>query len=654
MGRGSGELVFAGDNDPAKGFTNTDANRDLVKDETVIRELVQNALDSGSGVRTVRFVLADVPIKQIFGLSEYRAAFEAACRYLGADEPATGRQMINRIEKALRSKRLRCLVCCDNGEGIGEQELRALYGSGRSTKRASGRGSVGHGHLTAFVPSDLRYVLYAGQRLTSEGNLSQTFGGHAIVATHVVTSGNRRTQRSADGYIREKQSRRQSTLFDVERGGDQVPAPLASLMPSDESGSAVMITAYNPVVPIRDIELMVLAASTRHFLVAVFDGSLVVKFQNSTGIEHTLDPRALQAHVNAIRPDRNHRSALRTLRTLQDPSSQMANDVVRSALGDGVRIWIRPRLRGDEPSTHRVSVFRDGMWIQDNTTNYLQPRHFSGTEPFDAVIDLDSTMPNSMGALVREAEGASHLQITPSELNNPSALVDCFSKLRELLIANARQTSTSEPYAPPQLRLTGTSIDSSPMPRRRPKRPAPEPSVVSNGGVDHEAVLRDGIAALPAPPHSASDALTQDPDDQADTEKTDRSVRPGTSTGLSTSCRPDPQDICVFHVAWSAAGRGFRSGATDLSLVLPSGTDQTSRHRIAPGYLTIASVRHQGQQIDLGSSGRKQVRIANPRSSDSATVHVAEAEAAALGADRGLVEAVLFHRLATTTGPDRP
>ena len=208
MGSPYGELVFAVDNNPPQGFTNTDANRDQVKDEIVIRELLQNALDSGTGTRAVRFVLDEVAASRIFGLDRYREAFEHACRYLAEDEPPTGKQMIKRIQRALNRDSLRCLFCYDDGNGIAEAELRSLYGSGRSTKRAAGRGSVGHGHLTSFVPSDLRYVLYAGRHAGANGDLSETFGGHAIVASHIVTAGNGNTQRSADGFIRQRRAQR--------------------------------------------------------------------------------------------------------------------------------------------------------------------------------------------------------------------------------------------------------------------------------------------------------------------------------------------------------------------------------------------------------------------------------------------------------------
>ena len=641
-------LTFAVDNDPPKGFSNTDANRDQVKDEIVIRELLQNALDSGAGSRRVRFVLKRLPVAEIFGINEYRDAFEFACDYLRDSEPPTGLQMIRRVQKALKRKTLECLFCCDDGAGIGETELRSLYGSGRSTKRTAGRGSVGHGHLTAFVPSDLRYVLYGGRRAEPDGSLRETFGGHAIVATHIVSNAQSRIQRSADGFIRQERPDGQDALFDHERGGTSIPSAIAAQMYPDSSGSAVMIVAYKPVQAAADPNRLILAAAARHFLVAILDGALRVAFTDAAGTERSLTSQSLPLHVEIITPDGRRRSLRRTLRTLQDPGSRISGEQVEEALGPGARVWIRPRLEADETTSHRVSVFRDGMWIQDNTTNYLQPRHFTGTEPFDAVVDLDSGARGGMGKLVRDAEGASHLQITPSELDNPTALVERFQYLRELLKEHARQDSSSETYAPPQLRLTGSSISTSAIPKRRPKRPDSDPDHADE--IEQEKTQGGDPTNTPSSP--APDPQ-HDPAETADRTKTDQAVKAGNSTGVSTSCRPDPRDPCLFHIAWSAAGRGFAAGAADLSLALPSGTDQTSRHRLPPEYLTIVSVRQDHELLNVPPTGRKQVRISNPDRTGTATVRVAPAVADAVGADRGLVKAVLFHRSRASHTKDR-
>ena len=49
-------LVFRDDNGPTQGFTNLHANRDQTKDDIVVRELLQNALDAGEWAKDSRFL----------------------------------------------------------------------------------------------------------------------------------------------------------------------------------------------------------------------------------------------------------------------------------------------------------------------------------------------------------------------------------------------------------------------------------------------------------------------------------------------------------------------------------------------------------------------------------------------------------------------
>ena len=193
----------------------------------------------GNGPRTVDFYLEDMLLSDIPFISEYRQAFKDARGYYEPGEPTTGKQVISRIDSTLSDEDgvVQSLVCCDDGEGIGPKELRSLYNSGRSTKSSAGRGSVGHGHLTAFAPSDLRYVLYAGRQ--SDGR--ETFGGHALLATHIVEQedNGKRRQLSSDGFIRRVG---EDVPFDEETGGSVIPGSLVdapeALKPSSADTSA--------------------------------------------------------------------------------------------------------------------------------------------------------------------------------------------------------------------------------------------------------------------------------------------------------------------------------------------------------------------------------------------------------------------------------
>ena len=635
-------LVFGEDHNPKQGFTNLSANRDQVKDDIVVRELIQNALDAGQGKRSVRFLLIDTLRDDIPHIAEYIQAFNSAREHCIDGEPSTGKQVIHRIDEALvpADHRVPCLVCSDDGAGIGESELRSLYSSGRSTKLTSGRGSVGHGHLTAFAPSDLRYVLYAGRCEA----MTETFGGHALVATHIVQdSDGREIQKSADGFIRENRLDGQRVLFDSERGGKTIPEPLKGYVPRAR-GSAVMIVGYRPLSDIDAAELIV-SASARHFLVAIFDETLTVSLQTGAGqsVHSKLNRKALRKCFVAMASQRDKKASLRMLSTLEAIGSQLPEEDT-APLGTGVRIWLRSPLADDETSK-RVSIFRDGMWIENNNSRFLAPRHFPGVQPFDAVVDLSSETEGSFGWLVREAEGASHLQIKPKEIADGDLrrqLTDKMKALRDVISENALRADDAEDYAPPQLRLLGASAKITAPPRRRP--PRYEPDLEDPTPVPDEKPLPEGPPS-PAPPTPDPHPPEPVPQPRGDRDETEKTVKAGNSSGLSTSCRPDLGNAGVFYVSWNAADGKFHGGNAELRMILPSGTDQTSRHKIAPEHLRITSATFAGRKIKPSRDRPKELRLTRPPASGSVVVQVDVERVQTLDAmDLGLVEAELVHR----------
>lgn len=687
-------LVFREDSGPTQGFTNLHANRDQTKDDIVIRELLQNSLDAGKGPKKVNFYAKNFLLDDIPFMREYQRAFEYSREHCEKDEPPTGKQIIQRIDSLLSSKngRLQCLICSDNGSGISSEDLRSLYSSGRSTKLSSGRGSVGHGHLTAFAPSDLRYVLYAGRR----GDGGNTFGGHALLATHIIyTEGgadNRRQQRSFDGFIRNAED---AAIFDEESGGTVIPEPLCDYLHTDH-GSAVMIVGYRPISNAKPCSLadLILSAAARHFLVAVNDRILEVGFTsqndpeevtdktaaNTSSLSSTMLPKrftqpadvilnhsSMEACIEKIKSIRERRVAERTLHTLRHHDSQLPRTVV-SKLGAGVRIWFRNQLRPEEPRT-RVSIFRDGMWIEDNTKGRLQPRHFSEVEPFDAVVDLDSSEESSFGHLVREAEGASHLHISPKEIvdrNRQRELINKLGDLREILVSQATPSDPSQDYEPPELKLLGAVSYVGTLPKARPPRSepkatgpkeAPQEKPVSPGdplgpGDDHALEFNDNNPNTPEggnPTVTGNGNLNEEDERERrkarERVKTDEIVKAGNSTGLSSSCRPDMHDAGVFHISWVAVEGKLHGGDLGLRLILPSGTDWTSRRKIEPEYLAIVPMSASGGSLKRVKGFPKEIRVTRPEARGSAIVRIDPVHDGELqGADLSLIAAEPVHR----------
>ena len=644
------QLVFAAYNGPQQGFTNNDVDRDRTKDPIVIRELVQNGLDAaGTSVVKVSLRLADVPVIEIPHINEYRTAFESARSYLEADEPSTGKHAIDRIHAALNRNKILCLFCIDDGKGIDPEALRGLYSSGRSTKRSSerSRGSVGNGHLTAFAPSDLRYVLYAG--LCADG--TATFGGHAILATHrIETTAERVEERSHHGYVRE--DRDQLALFAEERAGDHIPRVMSKYLKSQsrqrskyissETGSVIMITGYNPVFD-RDPDAgLFLGSTAQHFTVAAFDGSLTVDYAYGQETLETLDSDSISYWVQSIQNGRDKRRTLRTLRTLE-----MGEQLETNRIGEGVQIWFRRSIDPDEIDRPRVAMFRDGMWIRDNP-NGLEPRFFPDVRPFDAVVDLDSS--REFGSLVKEAEGVSHLEINSREITNTRRkrrLNSLMSDLKDLLVKAAVPIGDVEDYEPPELKIflaAEAVMKTIPPPRPRkskeieedlpiePPKPKPDPP------------------EPPEPPDPPEPPEPPDPPDPPEPRpgpepKPKPSLRPGRTTGLLVSCRPHSYNSDRFLVSWRTEGSALPSGAAGLRLFVPSGTDRASASHVPPRYLDMISVTGVGSSISpYCTAGGQEAVIIEPFG--VAVVIIDSNQAAELqhGQELGLVRAELVHR----------
>lgn len=611
-------LEFRPDNAPVMGFTSLDADRDRGSDARTVRELVQNALDASVGERcTVVFKSFKAAHDDIPHMKEYTEAFNAAEALLGDDEPAAGRSVVARIQACLHQPEIDCLACVDYGSGIGPPQLRSLYGSGRSTKLSSGRGSVGHGHLTAFAPSDLRYVLYGGRSVDGV----ETFGGHAVLATHKMSG----DQRHYDGFVRRVlDNGRVTSDFSAESGGSHLPPMMRGLLPPPgRSGSAVVMLGHSPLsssaVP---LEHGVLCSIACGFAVAVHDGGLEARFGRHRCDRGTLRELAERAH--------DRWESVRALRSVQTLGSEGSGLDVPSGLGCGVRVWMRP-AGGPGELRPRVSLFRDGMHIADNAavSARFAPGNFAEYEPFDAVVDLSSD--GEFGRLVRAAEGASHSEVRPGEVADPADRARLTRLLRELhgLIecSAVPRSSSQADYRPPELRLGmhGLGPKIRPAPRPPPPPLPPSPAPLPNPDPDP--------APLPNP-----------------VPRPDRpSPPPGSPAGISVSCRPDYGRSRLYRVSWRTSG-SWR-GALALRMMLPSGTDQSSAETVRPRWLAVSHADVCGTKIFPDAHGE----VVLPSGEGSAVVTLKDGDAVS-ALDRGLVDASVVRRKrradGRTDGPD--
>ncbi len=598
-----------------------------------MRELIQNSLDSGASdgsSLSVEFHYDQVQLTKIPCIKDYEAALHA-CEQTrkGQEQSPTERTVHSRMQQALRDPSVAVLTCVDNGKGIGPEAIRSLYGTGATTKPNRGRGSVGVGHLTAFAPSDLRYVLYAGRHAPAADGRTETFGGHAMLAT--ARSNSRpdrehpdREQWAADGFIMPFEADQRAMFVSEAQGVPVLPDLLRrKLSDSTGSGSAVAICGYRPIKeakPDEDLGKRMLTAVARNFTVAIHDGSLTVDYWLSGERIESLTKAELEGYLKSIKDQRRNRDgagprgqiAYRVWETLTSAHTKRLIDDT-----DGLRLWFR-RLSPGERS--HVSVFRDGMWITGGCPR-LRYSDFDGFNPFDAVLDVrqsDPPDPLSLATLIREAEGASHLKITLSEIardKDRGHLEERLEKLRVLLRDTAGALSKKR-WTPEWLRIFTATEHGRPEVRQRAK-PKPQDELLSPEVGIKEPVIDDSV-----------------PGDEQPVAGPNGGPRPilprpvGASKGHCPAIRTTPlgveRDRITF--AWQSPEAAACVG---IRVALPSGSDETDKEKNKAKWLKIRALQCDSRAGSLRTvvpdrNDPYEVRLTNPPQQGSATIELSE------------------------------
>ena len=260
--------------------------------DTMIRELVQNALDAGNraGRETIKIEISleKVKTKSIPAYAEYKTRFEAACRtqeekgcFVQAKSIAEG------ITKALNSESTDILWVTDNGEGLGPRHMENLLSDGQSMKSdAASTGSYGNGHMTSFPASNLRYLLYGGvfnpenQTMRSGDNTSnKLFAGHTILATHLYEG----EIFGKDGFLVDallKNDLFNRFQFYNSSFPELIDEKLVHIENEFETGSAVGILAFNKFNRFdthQEVIECICRVIASHFTPAIFSGKIEVK-----------------------------------------------------------------------------------------------------------------------------------------------------------------------------------------------------------------------------------------------------------------------------------------------------------------------------------------------------------------------------------------
>ena len=609
------------------GFASPHINRESVTEEVVVRELLQNALDASlnSGPMAVEFRHESIPTQDLPLIKDYMAAFNAARTHREdkVDSPAE-RQAIDRIRGCLHSdnRTTKVLACVDRGRGIDTTALRSLYNTGDTTK-ATGRGSVGLGHLTAFAASDLRYVLYAGRNAAGQ----ETFGGHAILATSSIDG----KQRDAHGYIRGAEERRGSPASKA-RGSSNIPALVRGWLPVAGSGSVAAILGYGPTVRTVSgrLEKTLLAAAAKSFVVAIHQDGLTVDCRVDGTIKASLDKDTLAAALMPTRDQQRRRLGLGVLgreawaayETLQTGKLLPGGEEL-----DGVSIWARDLAAGERTL---VCMFREGMWITSHAPQ-LQNTHFANLAPFCAVVNVEDPSAgadeNSICALVREAEGETHSQIRPSEITDADkkkSLEEALKRIAEVLRAEGKP-SVGQVVEPDQLRIfRGSLLTPAPAPPVRRQETEDPPEEVADtdtagddgGGSDDGGDSGDG---------GGSDGGGGDSGGSGSGSGTGPTRRRVSARGNTTGIRVASRHLEArqWSVVWRA--ESVRSGGLRVMAVLPSGTDETTERQLSDTVLKIAWVEIRDRRIEPTSDSEgREVRLPEASDAGEAVVELAE------------------------------
>ena len=608
------ELIFPETGSP-QGFSSLAMARWDGKPEPIVRELLQNCLDAAREAERPRaevcFTIAERPLADLPGIDAYRKAFVAACEERASAPGAGEKRSIKGIEGVLESGCARLLFCRDNGVGLDAGGLDRVLTEG-NTDKATGGGTTGVGHLTAFAASDLRYVLYGGRSLSGDA-----VSGHAVLASH-RSPDSPDTGIGGDGYL--LRPGQKSLFARGDKYSGRVPPLLADEMARiEDTGSVVCIAGFNDFRddPAKAVGSLQRVAAT-HFLAAIALGEMVVHVRDADGAESVVNRAALTQILVRAREQRVRRDGSKgppgqqAWRAWQvfDGGRELADVSV-----EGVRVWFRPRAR-DEGYDSRVQLYRDGMWITNAAPNLLTS-DFGNTQPFDAVV---LTERGEMYGLVRDAEGPEHLELDRERLGGGGGGNSRWSRLRDLLgvirdrlreaagererdniftpddfaIVRGERLRTAEPMRPYRPRLGANTEDD-----------ATVPQTVEDGG---------------DPPDGPNPEPRPKPDRP-------RRLAPKHGSGVPMRSSVLPQrnakgEFDILRVVWRMTGQGRVPDLVGVRVRVPSGSDSTCENPLAPRWLELRKIEHPGGTVHAG--GRGATELAVPPADGTLTITLAE------------------------------
>ena len=386
-----------------------------VDPHTIVRELVQNALDAAMTAKRdvvrVVFEIDEVTTSEVPALAQYRDHLLCAIDTQRKKRNlAQSKAIVNAMEDAVKKDRMPVLWVLDNGIGLDVQGMEALLGDGQSSKAdESTAGSYGNGHMTSFPASDPRYILYGGVH-----DRGRTVSGHTILATHLYQE----KVFGEDGFLARKV--RTDHLFDRFDFYDGSGIPLLKekldrIEQKFGTGSVVGVMGFNRFNRCQDdqevLDIVETVVAT-HFTPAIRDNRMAVELLAANRPPRTIDAgaieRILAGRKQRERRDRNSigpsgRQAWHTLQTLK---TEYGHKIETSA---GTVLFHFRELPTDAGGTH-LQLFRNGMWIT-NDIPHNRASDYRNVVPFNGVVLLDPLAAKEACRLVGVFEGPRHIDI---------------------------------------------------------------------------------------------------------------------------------------------------------------------------------------------------------------------------------------------------
>lgn len=405
-----------------KGFTGSDSADRNEGYAIPIRELLQNSLDASRQAKNARceidIYIEKIPTTKIPCLDGYKRALEktiATQRHKDSYGP-NSQQEVEFIKEELGKSHIDVLMFVDNGKGMNASDgiggIGGLFDERSSGKDVDGDGplgSFGVGHLTSYMLSSLRYVLYATKCKDESGEVKNLFTGSPILAGH--EDQNPPAERSGSGRIvRAKPGNEYMPVFDYP---DEFPDFIAPKMQKINTGTLVAILGLSDEW--GDEAEYAIASNFFH---AIANDKLSVTIHSENG-EKRIDSEKAEILINANKESKAARgdnilSGKAVYHCWHNVKNAKPVEIVLDRKNT-VAVYIKKDVDADSA----VALVRNGMLIARHdsmrSSQIDSLRKSSEYESFTMVIDLNHQDAPDFFALVKGAENKNHNKLVKSK-----------------------------------------------------------------------------------------------------------------------------------------------------------------------------------------------------------------------------------------------